>query len=49
VAVGATIHAAKILGKIDDGLDGIVLIDVNPLSLGIATADEIPDKEEVEP
>jgi len=46
VALGATIHAAKILGKIDEGLDEIVLIDINPLSLGIATADEIPGQDD---
>lgn len=48
VAVGATVHAAVLAGQYnanDEDCEDIVLLDVNPLSLGIATAEELTDSD----
>ena len=41
VAYGAAIQAAILIGKTDDKLQGLVLVDVTPLSLGLKTAGDI--------
>ena len=38
VAYGAAVQAAILTGSVDNKLDGLVLVDVTPLSLGLETA-----------
>ena len=45
VAYGATLMAAKILIKKDNNLKGFNLMDITPLSLGVAIINENPDPE----
>ena len=45
VAYGATLMAAKILFKRDKKLTGFNLLDINPLSLGVATYNDSKDKD----
>ena len=45
VAYGATLMAAKILIKKDENLKGFNLMDITPLSLGIAILNNNPDPE----